>query len=100
MLPHVVRFNGPVSGREYLQLWQAHAVGEAVTSQEQGIARLADYLVEQVRHARLPTRLRDQQVDRDALDQLAADAAKQWTAGFNPRPVTPTDLLALYEAAW
>ena len=32
-------------------------------------------------------------------DELAADAAKQWTAGFNPRPVGPPELQELYEAA-
>jgi uncharacterized heparinase superfamily protein len=30
---------------------------------------------------------------------LAAAAATQWTASFNPRPVTVGDLAALYEAA-
>ena len=29
---------------------------------------------------------------------LAAAALAQWTAGFNPRPVTAGDLAALYEA--
>jgi alcohol dehydrogenase len=39
-------------------------------------------------------------VDRDSLPSLAAEAATQWTAGFNPRPVTETDLLNLYEASF
>ena len=30
---------------------------------------------------------------------LANAAAMQWTAGFNPRPVTAADLASLYEAA-
>ena len=30
---------------------------------------------------------------------LAEEAAQQWTARFNPRPVTEADLLHLYEAA-
>jgi alcohol dehydrogenase len=30
---------------------------------------------------------------------LAEEAAQQWTAGFNPRPLTESDLLGLYEAA-
>ena len=33
------------------------------------------------------------------VETLAAAAAEQWTAGFNPRRVTPTDLARLYEAA-
>ena len=35
-----------------------------------------------------------------SLSALAAEAAKQWTAGFNPRPVSAADFLALYEAAF
>jgi alcohol dehydrogenase len=31
---------------------------------------------------------------------LAAEAARQWTAQFNPRPVTETDFAALYQAAF
>ena len=33
------------------------------------------------------------------LDLLAAAAAAQWTAGFNPRGLTADDLAGLYEAA-
>lgn len=39
-------------------------------------------------------------VERDALPALAADAAGQWTAGFNPRPVGEADLLNLYETCY
>ena len=39
-------------------------------------------------------------VDRDTLPELAAEAATEWTAGFNPRPVNGADLLALYEASF
>ena len=39
-------------------------------------------------------------VDRGNLGELAAEAAQQWTAGFNPRPVTQRDLLNLYEASF
>jgi alcohol dehydrogenase len=30
---------------------------------------------------------------------LAEEAAQQWTAQFNPRPVTAVELARLYEAA-
>ncbi len=39
-------------------------------------------------------------VDRDSLPELAAEAATQRTAGFNPRPVNEADLLSLYEASF
>jgi hypothetical protein len=34
------------------------------------------------------------------LPHLAAQAAKQWTAGFNPRPVRDEELLGLYQQAY
>jgi alcohol dehydrogenase len=30
---------------------------------------------------------------------LAEEASQQWTARFNPRPVTEKDILGIYEAA-
>jgi alcohol dehydrogenase len=53
-----------------------------------------------MRSAGLPTRLADCGVSRSILPLLAEEAAVQWTARFNPRPVTESDLLRLYEAAW
>jgi len=50
--------------------------------------------------ASLPIRLSDCSVPRDSLDRLAGEASKQWTARFNPRPVTPAELLEFYEAAY
>jgi alcohol dehydrogenase class IV len=39
-------------------------------------------------------------VDPLKLPHLASQAAKQWTAGFNPRPVQEEDLLELYQRAY
>ena len=36
----------------------------------------------------------------DLLPKLAADAAKQWTASFNPRPITAPDFEILYASAF
>ena len=49
--------------------------------------------------AGLPARLRDCRVPREAWPMLAAEAERQWTAAFNPRPVSRVELHALYEAA-
>ena len=36
----------------------------------------------------------------DLIDTMAAEAAKQWTGTFNPRPLTAAEFGALYRAAW
>ncbi len=38
-------------------------------------------------------------ITRDALPRLAAEAAQQWTATFNPRPITAEDFEELYVEA-
>ena len=84
MLPAVIRFN-------------AETVADLYDS-------LSPSLIEAVERLRATDgrdlRLAALGVDREALPELAAEAATQWTAGFNPRPVTESDLLNLYRAAF
>jgi alcohol dehydrogenase len=96
MLPHVVRFNGPVCGRAYAELLTDIAI--SATADEAG-ATLADWLTGLLATAQLKTSLRACGIDAADVPALAAAAATQWTAGFNPRAVTATDLADLYEAA-
>jgi alcohol dehydrogenase len=96
MLPHVVRFNGPVCGRAYAELLTDIAI--SATADEAG-ATLADWLTGLLAAAQLKTSLRACGIAAADVPALAAAAATQWTAGFNPRAVTATDLADLYEAA-
>ena len=96
MLPHVVRFNSPVCGRAYAELLTDIAI--SATADEAG-ATLADWLTGLLAAAHLKTSLRACGIDAADVPALAAAAATQWTAGFNPRAVTAVDLADLYEAA-
>lgn len=96
MLPHVVRFNGPTCGAAYADL--LGDIGLAATGDEAGIT-LADWLTGLLAAARMKTTLRACGIDAPDAPALAAGAAAQWTASFNPRPVTAADLASIYEAA-
>jgi len=48
--------------------------------------------------ASIPRRLFEHQVDEDTIPTLAEQAADQWTAQFNPRPVTADDFTMLYKS--
>lgn len=98
MLPHVVRFNGAECEPWYRELLAATA--DEANCPQGGSVELADFLREVASAAGLPATLRECAVDRDKLPQLAEDAAKQWTATFNPIEVSADDLLKLYELAY
>ena len=86
MLPHVVRFNGETVAERYADIG--------------GPAAVADRVAALVRAAGIPVRLRDVGVAESILPLLADEADGQWTARFNPRPVTAAELLGVYRAAW
>jgi alcohol dehydrogenase len=98
LLPHVLRFNahGSVGGL-YDELGEEAGLsnGEPGLAAEAFARRIADLM----RIATLPTRLDACGVRAGILPLLAEEANQQWTARFNPRPVTEKDLLALYQAA-
>ncbi len=97
MLPHVVRWNGNVCAARYADL--AETIGLRSTSNRPADA-LAEKLEELATAGGLPTRLRDAGVEHDDLPELAADAAKQWTGQFNPRPFDAAGALEVYECAY
>ncbi len=97
LLPHVVRFNGAEVGGLYAELLEHAGLpnGDEALAAEALARRIADCL----RSAGLPATLRDCGVSNGILPVLAEEANQQWTARFNPRPVTEADLLALYHSA-
>lgn len=86
MLPAVIRFNAEDARARSLYL--EHAAVAGLGSIEELVGR-----VEQILDA---ASMRGLTFDRSAIPALAADAAKQWTATFNPRPITAVDFERLY----
>jgi alcohol dehydrogenase len=96
MLPHVVRFNAqdPVSAKMYAEL-----TGEADLYGADIGEYLADQLQELLVRAGLPRSLTELGIESRHIPALAAEAAQQWTAQFNPVPVGPADFEKLYSQA-
>lgn len=86
MLPHVIRFNSTLvePALEYRDLFNGDLAGR--------VSILLD-------EAQLPGKLADLGVTVNDISTLAAEAATQWTAQFNPRAVTEADFAKLYNAA-
>jgi alcohol dehydrogenase len=96
LLPHVIRFNAPAAEGLYAELVSVTRPLNGAPASEVLARRIADL----VAAAEQPGRLRDCGVSESILHLLAVEAGEQWTAQFNPRPVTEADLHAVYRAAW
>jgi alcohol dehydrogenase len=86
MLPHVIRFNSALP--EIAAIYQSYFAGN-----------LANRVSELLTEAKMPIKISHYGVTETDLPALAEMAAKQWTAQFNPRPVSVDDFIALYRAA-
>ncbi len=100
MLPHVIRFNGARYGAWYHDLLEGTGGANGFPSPDEGVEGLARFVAELVHKAGLPATLAECGVEREALAELAVDAAKQWTSQFNPRTADAADLQTLYEEAY
>lgn len=86
MLPHIIRYNAALP--EVAAIYASYYAGD-----------LAQRITELLQEAGMPVNIRGYGITESDLPKLAALAAKQWTAQFNPRPVTEVDFIKLYRAA-
>jgi len=107
MLPHVIRYNAAVAEDVYRELLDANAAtqdpvtaGLSVPGPGEGAQGLAQFVGGLTQRAGLSTRLSQCGVEQSVLPQLAAEAARQWTTSFNPRPAHVEALLQLYQEAY
>jgi alcohol dehydrogenase len=84
LLRHVVRWNSSAAGVSY----------DALSP------HLAERLEDLALAAGLPARLAPLGVKQSDLESLAAEAAKQWTGRFNPRPLDASAALEIYRCAY
>jgi alcohol dehydrogenase len=102
MLPSVVRFNGQdaAARRAYAELASAPEIACVSDGHEEALEALIARLEALLNLAQIPRSLADCGVDHSKIKIMAAEAAKQWTATFNPRPISESDFAELYEAAF
>jgi alcohol dehydrogenase len=102
MLPHVIRFNaGNATTRAaYAELARAADVAGVGDDPEHALTLLLSRLENLLNLASLPRVLADCGVEPETIPTLAAEAARQWTANFNPRPLTDDHFASLYRAAF
>jgi alcohol dehydrogenase len=101
MLPHVVRFNAheASTAKAYAELARAAHLAPRAEAAEAAAEHLAERLEQFMDMAKLTRSLKTLGVQRKEVARLAAEAASQWTAQFNPRPVAAADFERLYMEA-
>jgi maleylacetate reductase len=87
-LPPALRFNADVAGEEIARLGKAMGAEEPAARTEE-LAAIA-----------LDTRLRDYDIPRDDLGELAAATAERGAAKANPRTATVDEIHELFDAVW
>jgi alcohol dehydrogenase len=97
LLPHIVRFNAQTVGNLYAELTDHAGLTNGDAAHAGDV--LAQRITQLMSAADLPVKLSQCGVSATILPVLAEEANQQWTARFNPRPVTDAELLSLYQAA-
>ena len=96
-LPAVVRFNGAVNSKQYKRIAMALGCSD---SPDDPALWTADFLTEFNRSIGITQRLRDLNVPRESLSELAVKAIEDGCHLSNPRKCTEKDMLQLYEEIW
>ena len=101
MLPHVIRFNSEQAHtqRLYAQLAKDIQLVAHDEDDDEAVGALVRRIEREIGPSNLALTLADAGVDRSAIDDLAKQAARQWTAQFNPRPAKVEDFVELYQSA-
>ncbi len=101
VLPHVLRFNALTVPQPYAELAPFAFPDLAATEGQARAAAFAERLAALSVQCNLPQRLRDMGIAADDLAMLARDAMNQTRLLVNnPRPVSESDALAIYRAAY
>lgn len=101
MLPHVIRFNAEneTARRGYAELASAPELACVSDGEEYAVESLVRRIEALLNLAEMPRSIADCGVRESDIPKLAEEAARQWTASFNPRQIAVRDFVALYQAA-
>lgn len=99
LLPSVVRWNESVAADQYAMLlnWSSSAGKFPRLSATEALARRLEELTEA---GGLRQSLRASGIKESDLNDLAVDAAEQWTGTFNPRPFNKEGAIEVYQCVF
>jgi alcohol dehydrogenase len=99
MLPQVMRFNAELleARAAYADLARSAGLVAPSASETDAVEILISHIYLALSQAGMRTSLQEEfAVTPDSIPMLAEEASRQWTAQFNPRPLTASDFETLY----
>lgn len=101
MLPHVIRYNAEdaQARRAYAELASAPELACVSEGEDYAVEVLVGHIESLLDLAEYPRSLTDCGLKESDIPTLAEEAAKQWTANFNPRPINAAGFRDLFSAA-
>ena len=101
MLPHVIRYNAenPEARRAYAELASAPELACVSEGEDYAVEILVSHIESLLDLAEFPRSLAECGLKKSDIPKLAEEAAAQWTANFNPRPINAAGFRDLYSAA-
>ncbi len=102
MLPAVVRYNSadPATLALYSELALHARLTPPDADPAAALAALLATIHRLLTAAHIPASLAAANIPESLIPKLADEAAHQWTAQFNPRPITAPDFAALYQESF
>lgn len=102
MLPAVVAFNAAdeTARSHYAALASGPELAFASDGHGPAVEALLAHLQSLLEVAGMPKSLKDCGVKEEMIPAMAKEAAQQWTANFNPRPITANDFENLYRSTY
>lgn len=99
-LPAVLAYNqeDPVICEIYADLARVAGLADTNANDQKAAHLLLGKVLHLRNLAKLPTRLAEVGSEHSELEQLAKDAAEQWTGTFNPRPVKEAEFYKIYQS--
>ena len=101
-LPHAMTYNSkdPEALTIYARLALESRLINRDSSEQEAFEALHARVVELLKKVEFPLTLRELKVDESDIPTLAKEASAQWTAQFNPRPITEEDFVQFYQNAF
>lgn len=100
LLPFVMEFNIPAVPGRYAAIARSLGCADSETDTETALAGV-EKIRELINHCNIPASLKEIEIDKNTIPQMAADAMKiTRLLKNNPRPITIDDAINIYEAAY